>query len=366
MTEPTAPRVITLPGVFYFTALFVMLVVILVYGAALLAPIALSILIWFLINALASGISRAPVIGRYLSRRIAMTLAVIFIFAVIVEIGQIMAANVSELSASVTRVDERLSELLNPSTAALGLEGEVDWRSLVGGLELDRLLSRIISAAGSVAGNISVVFLYVAFLLLDQQFFYAKLRALAPDPDRRERTKAVFAQISQDTRRYLLIMTLVSGLVGLATTAVCAALGLSGAGFWGVLAFALNFMPTIGTFLGVAFPALYALLQFETLQELFILVGALAALQFVAGNILVPKMMGDRLNLSQFVVILSLFAWGAVWGVTGMFLAVPVTVIMMIVFAQFETTRPIAILLSRDGSIRPVDSPNSTQRSEPA
>jgi AI-2 transport protein TqsA len=161
-------------------------------------------------------------------------------------------------------------------------------------------------------------------------------------------------------------MTLVSGLVGLATTAVCAALGLSGAGFWGVLAFALNFMPTIGTFLGVAFPALYALLQFETLQELFILVGALAALQFVAGNILVPKMMWDRLNLSQFVVILSLFAWGAVWGVTGMFLAVPVTVIMMIVFAQFETTRPIAILLSRDGSIRPVDSPNSTQRSEPA
>ncbi len=366
MTEPTVRPPVTLPGVFYFTALAVMIAVILVYGASLLAPIALSILVWFLINALASGIRKAPHIGRFLSRRISTLLAVIVIFAVILEIGQMMVSNVAELGSNVSGVDERLTHLLGKMAEAVGLEDEIEWRNFVRGMELDQLLSRLLSAASSVAGNASVIFLYVVFLLIDQQFFDAKLRALAPDPQQRETAKAVFVRVSEDTRRYILIMTFVSALVGVGTYAVCAMLGLAGAGFWGFLAFALNFMPTIGTFLGVIFPALYALLHFETLQEFFILVAALAALQFVAGNILVPKMMGDRLNLSQFVVILSLFAWGAIWGVTGMFLAVPVTVIMMIVFAQFDTTRPIAILLSRDGSIRRVASPKSSEEGEAA
>lgn len=362
MTEPTARPAISLPGVFYFSALSVLLVVVLVYGASLLAPIALAVLVWFLINALSSGIRRAPAIGRFLSRRMATALAVIVIFAVIVEIGQMMVSNVAELGSSVTSVDDRLTELMGKISERFGLEDEIDWRSLIGGLELDQLLTRLLSAAGSVASNVSVVFLYVVFLLIDQQFFDAKLRALAPDEKRRERVKAILARISEDTRRYILIMTLVSGLVGFATYIVCSALGLGGSGFWGFLAFALNFIPTIGTFLGVFFPALYGLLQFEALGDFFTLVGALAALQFMAGNILVPKLMGDRLNLSQFVVILSLFAWGAVWGVTGMFLAVPVTVIMMIVFAQFPTTRPIAILLSRDGAVRNVETPENGAR----
>lgn len=366
MTEPSAPRAITLPGVFYITALSVLIVIILVYGASILAPIALSVLVWFLINAIASGIQRVPVLGRRLSRRVSMALAVIVIFAVMLEIGQMMVSNVAELSSNVSGVNERLTELLAKLTGALGLEDEFEWRNFVRGMELDQLLSRLLSAASSVAGNVSVIFLYVVFLLIDQQFFDAKLRALAPDPDRRQTVNAVFARVSEDTRRYILIMTFVSGLVGVGTAIVCASLGLAGSGFWGFLAFALNFMPTIGTFLGVFFPALYALLHFETLQEFFALVAALAVLQFIAGNILVPKMMGDRLNLSQFVVILSLFAWGAVWGVTGMFLAVPVTVIMMIVFSQFETTRPIAILLSRDGSIRRVASSNSSANPEEA
>lgn len=366
MTEPTVRPPVTLPGVFYFTALAVMVVIILVYGASLLAPIALSVLVWFLINALATGIRTAPVLGRHLSRRVSLALAVIVIFAVILEIGQIMITNVAELSNSVSGVDERLTQLLAKVSHAVGLQDEIEWRTFVGGLELDQLLSRLLSTASSVAGNASVIFLYVVFLLIDQQFFDAKLRALAPDSQRRETAKAVLARISADTRRYLLIMTFVSGLVGVGTTVVCTSLDLAGAGFWGFLAFALNFMPTVGTFLGVFFPALYALLHFEALQDFFVLVAALAALQFVAGNILVPKMMGDRLNLSQFVVILSLFAWGAVWGVTGMFLAVPVTVIMMIVFAQFDTTRPIAILLSRDGAIKKVATPILPDESEAA
>ncbi|NBP74184.1 MAG: AI-2E family transporter, partial [Alphaproteobacteria bacterium] len=75
------------------------------------------------------------------------------------------------------------------------------------------------------------------------------------------------------------------------------------------------------------------------------------AAQLVIGNVLEPRMMGKSLNLSSLVVIVSLAVWGSIWGVTGMFLSVPITVVLMIVLAEFKQTRPIAILLSADGKV---------------
>ncbi|MEC7943750.1 MAG: AI-2E family transporter, partial [Pseudomonadota bacterium] len=77
----------------------------------------------------------------------------------------------------------------------------------------------------------------------------------------------------------------------------------------------------------------------------------LGAAQLVIGNVLEPRMMGRSLNLSSLVVIVSLAVWGSLWGVTGMFLSVPITVVLMIILAQFKQTRPIAILLSANGKV---------------
>jgi predicted PurR-regulated permease PerM len=69
------------------------------------------------------------------------------------------------------------------------------------------------------------------------------------------------------------------------------------------------------------------------------------------GNILQPRLAGQMLNMSGFIVILALFAWGAIWGIAGMFLAVPITAILMIVMSNFQSTRPVAILMSQAGSL---------------
>jgi len=94
------------------------------------------------------------------------------------------------------------------------------------------------------------------------------------------------------------------------------------------------------------------LVQFDTFQPFFIVVSCLATIQFTIGNILEPRFMGSSLNLSPLVVMLSLAIWGSIWGVAGMFLSVPFTVILMIIFSQFEKTQNIAILLSQDGNIK--------------
>jgi predicted PurR-regulated permease PerM len=86
----------------------------------------------------------------------------------------------------------------------------------------------------------------------------------------------------------------------------------------------------------------------------------LGAVQFLAGEVAVPRVMGSGLNLSSMVIMLALVGWGAVWGPAGMFLAIPLTVILAMVLARFPATRPIAILLSKDGNAGPL--PRAMQR----
>jgi predicted PurR-regulated permease PerM len=118
-----------------------------------------------------------------------------------------------------------------------------------------------------------------------------------------------------------------------------------------VLIALLNYVPYIGSFLGVLFPVTMAIVQFANPNDVLAVLLPLTVLQFLIGNFLDPYVMGNSLNLSPFAILVSLAVWSALWGIPGAFLAVPITAIMAIVFSAFPGTRPIAILLSRDGRL---------------
>ncbi|MBC6413034.1 MAG: AI-2E family transporter, partial [Hyphomonadaceae bacterium] len=99
----------------------------------------------------------------------------------------------------------------------------------------------------------------------------------------------------------------------------------------------------------VVLPVLFALVQFDSLRVFAVFTIALTLVQAVFNNFVQPRMMGDSMNMSALVVILSLTLWGALWGGVGMFLSAPLTVITMIILAQFPATRWISVLLSVDG-----------------
>jgi predicted PurR-regulated permease PerM len=115
--------------------------------------------------------------------------------------------------------------------------------------------------------------------------------------------------------------------------------------------FILNFIPNIGSFLATIFPALLALVQFDTLTPFLIIVSGITAIQITVGNFIEPNLMGRSLNISPLIVILSLVIWGTIWGIPGMFLCVPITVIVMIILNRFEGSRWIALALSKTGQI---------------
>jgi predicted PurR-regulated permease PerM len=133
--------------------------------------------------------------------------------------------------------------------------------------------------------------------------------------------------------------------------------GVDFAGFWAVMVFFFFYVPTIGSILAIAAPALLTLVQFDHLTPFLIVLLVIGTIQVVMANVVEPAVMGRSLNLSPLVVIVSLMVWGTIWGVVGMFLCVPIMVVLLIVFAHFEATRPVAILLSADGRIPEPEEP---------
>jgi predicted PurR-regulated permease PerM len=337
----------------------------LVVAANQLIPIAVAVMIWFLINALANGIRTVRVRGIRLPQRYALALALVLLFGLIFVIGNLTAGNVAAVSDNAQAYERNLRDMIAEIAGYFGVREYINFESMTDRIEVGNLLSRVATALGGLVSSAGIVFIYVLFLLIEQQSFGKKMNALFPDSARQRRVRRMMAEISHDIQTYLWVITLMSALVGLVAYGIMMWVGLDYAVFWAMLIFLLNYIPTIGVWLGLIFPGLLALVQFDTLSPFLIVVLGTGAAQTVIANILQPRMAGRALNISQFVVILSLFLWGAMWGVPGMFLCVPITVILIIVFSYFPETRAVAIVLSGDGRIRDFSDPTAEDHRAP-
>ena len=110
-----------------------------------------------------------------------------------------------------------------------------------------------------------------------------------------------------------------------------------------------NYIPAIGAAVGVLFPAIFGLVEFDEVWRAAVLLVGLEAVHFAVSHVLQPRLQGQSLNLDPIVVLLALAFWGALWGLVGAFLSTPLTVVMLAIFAEFAATRPLAVLLSSDG-----------------
>jgi predicted PurR-regulated permease PerM len=138
-------------------------------------------------------------------------------------------------------------------------------------------------------------------------------------------------------------------MITAAATAVMLAVGLNNVLFWTVIFFLLTFIPNIGVTVGSIAPALFALLQFPTTWQAIAIFAVTQVAAFVVGNVIYPKMQADTQNIDPIATILALSFWTLFWGIAGAFLAVPLTLMLMMIFAQFDSTNWIAAALSNDG-----------------
>ena len=218
-------------------------------------------------------------------------------------------------------------------------------------VNLGSLLGWLGGSVGNLLTALILVGIYTGFLFAEQKVMDSKLEALAGNPEKAIRLRAILGEIGSSVQGYIWMKTLISLVTGLLSYVVLRLVGVDFAAVFALLIFLLNFIPNIGSILGVLLPALLTLVQFDTLTPFLVITLGLGAVQFLIGNLVEPALMGKSLNLSSLMIILSLTFWGMLWGIPGMFLSVPIMVMFAIVCARFESLRSIAVMLSADGQI---------------
>jgi predicted PurR-regulated permease PerM len=323
----------------------------LVAGRGLLLPFVLGLVLWYMIDALADAFEY-PKFGRlHLPRPIALVAAVCVMGGLLWVVGRTIGRNVSAVVAAAPNYERRLQILLNEGTRLIGLEQAPTIDELFDRISLADTLSSIATAAASVVSVAGIVVIYAGFLFVEQVRFRRKLAIILGSSMQQERVLAVLDRIDRDIRIYIRIKTTLAVATSAFAYIVMASVGVDFAAFWAVMVFFFYYIPTVGSILAIAAPAILTLVQFDHLTPFLVVLFVFGTIQIVTANVIEPTIMGRSLNLSPLVVIVSLVVWGTIWGVVGMFLCVPIMVVTLIVLAQFETTRPLAVLLSADGKI---------------
>jgi predicted PurR-regulated permease PerM len=324
-------------------------------GKEVFIPIMFGALVAYVIVGLTRLLGRIPVIGRSLPLRIRSALSILVIAFGLVAIANLILANKDSVLALAPQYQESLLGVIQRAAVYFRIETEPTWttlrRDLLGQVSLQPLIGSIVASVSAIAVTVVVVLLYASFLLIEQHSFDAKIAAMSTDPKSIARTRQVTSDINSRIGAYLALKTFLNALLGATSWIAMAFMGLEFAAFWAVLIALLNYVPYIGSVLGVLFPVTMSIVQFGNPNDVLAVLLSLTALQFFIGNFLDPYVMGNSLNLSPFAILVSLAAWSALWGIPGAFLAVPITAIMAIIFSEFAGTRPIAVLLSRDGRL---------------
>jgi AI-2 transport protein TqsA len=204
---------------------------------------------------------------------------------------------------------------------------------------LGRVISWVANTGLSLVSQGAVVLVFLVFLILGYR----------PPEDRDPNT--LWAQLRRQINEYVRVKAIVSFVTGLLTFVILEALGVDLALVFGTMAFFLNFIPNVGSFVAMLLPLPIVVLappEQLGLAEKLLAFGGPGAVQVLMGNLVEPRWMGRSLDLHPVVVLLSLIFWGTLWGPIGMLLSVPITSVIKTLLERSELTRPVADLLDNE------------------
>jgi predicted PurR-regulated permease PerM len=332
-------------------ALFIILalsIVCLVLGKQLIIPFMFAILIWLLMRKFREVLDKIPVIAKWIPRWVKTILSAALFVGIFILLGSVLEKNLLTLIRSIEKhpgnFDIALKQLENYLPSQQEIQKQLNIEQNLG-----KAFTIIINSLGTVLQNALVILFYVIFILLEESSFKPKLHALFPKKVQFDRSTVIFEKIEKSVTDYIGLKSLIAVIAGALSYFILLFAGIEAPFFWALIIMVMNFIPTIGSLVGTLFPALFAMIQFGDVSYGLMILFLVGGIQMLVGNFLEPRLMGNSLNLSPLVAIIALAFWGTIWGIPGMFLSVPITVIMVIVFSHFPATKSAAILLSEKG-----------------
>lgn len=305
--------------------------VVLLYARSVLIPFVLALFISLLVS---------PVLDfQVLRLKIPRVFAVIITLALILVILAVLFMFVSSATQSIVSTAGRYSDSF-VNLVEVVLQKVKTWGVVPDQSEILTMLQKrapgfITGSFGTALGLISSTFLvsiFVCFMLVGR--------------NSNEIHGGIYSEIDRQVRRYIAIKLVLSSVTGVLVWATLSLFKLELANVFGILAFLLNFIPSIGSIIATMLPIPIAVAQFQNPWMVVLVVGIPGAIQMVIGNGVEPKLLGKGLHLHPVTILMALSFWGLLWGIPGMFLAVPMTAVIRIILMQFDTLRPIGNILA--------------------
>ena len=334
----------------YILLIVVVSIVVLILGQSIIVPFVLAILFWFMIRIVRGLLTKISFL-RKLPTWLLTSFSTVTLIGLIGLFISLITNNIQQLSEALPLYESNINLIVEAINTRFNFDIQTVITEYASDFNFAGILSDIFGALTSIFGDVFTVLLFLLFILLEEPTFGRKLSAMYPEESNYKHAKGMIDKASSSINGYLAVKTFTSFLTGLLSYFTLMIIGVDAPLFWAFLIFLLNYIPTIGSLIATLFPTIFALLQFGDITNAILVVSIVGSIQIGVGNILEPRLMGSSLNISPLVVFLTLVVWGVIWGVVGMLLSVPITVIIIIVLAEFEGTRPIAILLSQKGTV---------------
>lgn len=261
----------------------------------------------------------------------------------------VMAQGMVQIVAQGPALVDRIDQLVGEAGRSLNLTEPLHLSNLLGKVSVPEIAGFVLSSLQGLVSGVLLMIVYFGFMLAGRDRMSRKMDHMGGPPGRGRTIRTVVERIASDLETYIWVQTITGLMLTLAAAAVMLAVGLNNVLFWTVVFFLLTFIPNIGVTVGSIAPALFALLQFTTVWQALVIFVLIQIVATVVGNLIYPRLQAETQNIDPVATILSLAFWSLLWGLAGAFLAVPLTLMSMMVFAQFDRTKWVAALLSNDG-----------------
>lgn len=301
------------------------------YARAVLVPFVLAIFIYSLV----SPILDMQVIRLKVPRTIAVGITLLIVLVILFVVFLFMNQAVQAIVSTAGRYSDSMVNLAKQVFSDIkGWGIELDQAKIIETLQkqIPKLVGDTFGAIMGFSSGVLFVVIFLVFLLIGR--------------NPRVVRSGIYADIDGKVKKYIGTKAVISMATGVLVWVTLSLFGLELAGIFGIFAFLLNFIPSVGSIIATLLPIPIAVAQFENPWLITAVVLVPGAIQMSVGNVIEPKLMGEGLQLHPVVILLALSFWGLLWGVVGMFLAVPMTAIIRIILMQFDTLRPVGRLLA--------------------
>ena len=328
---------------------FAVVLFLLVQARFVLISLATAIILFSLTSDVINFIARQRIGPFRIPNTLASIAAMVLIAAALLTLTSILLAQVNTVLVTTLSYAERAPSAVASLFSWLGEDSQLAIFNALQSVDLSSYLRGAASQASGLTQGTVLIILFVGFLFAERIWFETKLLSLVGDPAQAERVGKIIQSIIHRVNYYLLVKTVISAITGAMVFVLAQAFGLGLATSLGIITFVLNFIPNIGSIVATALIALVAHVEIGNPTITLAVFAIAGVIQFVNGSIIDPMLMGRALRLSSFGIILSLAFWGAVWGIPGMFLSVPIMVMLLVVCSHVPNLRNVAVLLSREG-----------------